>query len=161
SSARRSSHRLSAGATRDSRESSGPSTRSTTRPTRPASRGSPNPQVDRASLASVEITRTTPLFPSAVFVQWVIVADESGPHLVDLARAGARNGPWEPVAQSLADAYHYLDKSFNLPPPPRARDHREGLHFFSLSRDVYYQVTVTPPSGRSHAFASAPTPIEP
>jgi hypothetical protein len=112
-------------------------------------------------LPSVEITRTTALYPTAVFLQWNIFPEESGTHLVDVDRAGAPNGPWEPIAQSLANAYQYLDAHFNLPPPPRPNDIREGLQFFSLARDVYYRVTVTPPSGSTNAFSSAPTPVEP
>jgi hypothetical protein len=115
----------------------------------------------RTSLARVEISKTTALYPNAVFVQWNIYPDEDGVHLVDVARSGAPDGPWEPVAQSLANAYQYLDSHFNLPPPPRSTDIREGLHFFSLTRDVYYRVTVTPPSGPTNEFTSSPTPIEP
>ena len=112
-------------------------------------------------MANVQITRTTALFPSAVFVQWDIEPDESGQHVVDVYRAGSPNGPWEPIASSLASAYHYLDKNFNLPPPPMSTDKREGLNLFSLSREVYYMVTVTPPSGIANQFSSDPTPVEP
>lgn len=112
-------------------------------------------------LSSVEITRTTALFPSAVFLQWNIESDETGVHLVDVFRAGAPNGPWEQIADSLRDAYSYLDDKFNLPLPQRPTDVIEGLHFFSLSRDVYYKVTVTPPSGNANAFSSVATPVEP
>jgi hypothetical protein len=94
-------------------------------------------------------------------LQWDIFPEESGTHFVDLFRAGAPKGPWEPVALSLADAYQFLDNHFNLPPPPLPTDLREGLQFFSLAREVYYRVTVTPPSGPANAFSSAPTPVEP
>ncbi len=112
-------------------------------------------------MGSIAITRTTALYPSAVFLQWDLRTDEAGPHLVDVARAGAPAGPWEPVATSLPDAYHFLDDRFNLPPPPRPTDIGVGLNLFSLSREVYYRVTATPPSGAVNAFASVPTPIEP
>ncbi len=111
-------------------------------------------------MASVEITRTTALFPSAVFVQWNIAADETGTHLVDLYRSGSPEGPWESVAASMADAYNCLDNRFNLPPPPPGGA-RDGLNLFSLSREVYYQVVVTPPSGPANVFSSPPRPIEP
>lgn len=112
-------------------------------------------------MASVEINRTTALYPNAVFVQWSIDPDENDStfFIVTLSRAGGPEGPWEVVADSLRDAYQFLDKDFNLPPPELAGEERSGLQFFSMSRDVYYQVTVTPPSGAS--FSSAPTPMEP
>lgn len=112
-------------------------------------------------MASAIITRTTALFPSAVFLQWDILPDESGAHLVDVYRAGAPNGPWENLASALPSTYHFLDKHFNLPAPEKRTDVREGLNLFSLSREVYYMVTVTPPSGSANAFSSAATPIEP
>ena len=107
------------------------------------------------------VTRTTVLYPSAVFIQWDITTDETGVHIVDVERAGAPGGPWEPVAGSLANAYHYLDDQFNLPLPARDTDKREGLSLFSLSRDLYYRVTVTPPSGLDNVFRSTPTIVEP
>lgn len=113
------------------------------------------------SLANlVEVTRTTALFPSAVFVQWNIVSDEVGTHLVTVARAGAAEGPWETLADVMPDAYHYLDNHFNLPPSQSLAPH-EGLNLFSLSREVYYRISVTPPSGLANTFTSVPVPIEP
>ena len=112
-------------------------------------------------MASVVITRTTALFPSAVFIQWDIAPDESGVHVVDVYRAGAPGGPWQLIASALPNAYHYLDDNFNLIPPPAPIDRREGLNLLSLSREVYYRVTVTPPSGIANAFSSDPAPIEP
>ena len=112
-------------------------------------------------MATVVITRTTALFPSAVFIQWDINPDESGTHVVDVFRAGAPEGPWQLIASALSNAYHYLDSNFNLVPPPEPIDRHEGLNLLSLSREVYYQVTVTPPSGMAGAFSSTPVSIEP
>lgn len=112
-------------------------------------------------MASVNVTRTTALFPSAVFIQWDLVPDENGVHLVDVFRAGAPSGPWQQLASSLPDAFHYLDDKFNLPPPEKPTDLHSGLNFFALNRTVYYMVTVTPPSGSANAFSSQPTIIEP
>lgn len=109
----------------------------------------------------VEITRTTALYPSAVFIQWDFVPEESGTYLVDVFRSGGPQGPWQILASSLADAFHFVDDKFNLPPPELPTDVHEGLNFFSLARTVYYMVTVTPPSGSANAFSSAPTVIEP
>lgn len=110
-------------------------------------------------LGSVQITRTTALFPSAVFVQWDVTPDTPDTFLVDIYRSGSPNGPWEELAIALRDAYHYLDDHFNLPPPNIAGTDHAGLNFFSLSRGVYYRVVVTPATGA--AYESAPTPIEP
>lgn len=112
-------------------------------------------------MASVEITKTTALFPSSVFVQWDLTSDENGPHLIDVYRAGSPEGPWQQLASSLVNAYHFLDDKLNLPPPEKPTDVHEGLHFFSLSREVYYQVVVTPPSGSANTFHSEPTLVEP
>ncbi len=112
-------------------------------------------------MGTVTITRTTPLFPSAVFVQWDVVPGEDavGEFLVDVDRSGSPDGPWEALGIALRDAYSYLDEYFNLPPGENPGAEHAGLNFFSLSRDVYYRVTVTPDTG--DAFVSDPTPIEP
>lgn len=120
--------------------------------------GRPSRWVGR--LSDVSIVRTVPLYPSAVFVQWDVNSDESGSFFVDVDRAGGPSGPWESIAVQLRDAWHVLDNKFNLPPVTSAQG-KEGLNLFSLSRTVYYRVTVTPPSGTANAFVSAPTPIEP
>lgn len=112
-------------------------------------------------MASVVVTRTTALFPSAVFVQWDIASDESGAFFVDVARAQSPDGPWETIATSLRDAYNFLDDQFNLPPPQPTDPGREPVDQFSLARNVYYQITVVPPSGVANAFVSDPTPVEP
>lgn len=111
-------------------------------------------------MSSVHIRRTTALYPNAVFVQWDIEADEAGPYLVDVARAASPEGPWETVVTGLRDAYHFLDDRLNLP-PTTASNVREGANFFSLSRAMYYRVTVVPPSGIDHAYESHPEPVEP
>lgn len=112
-------------------------------------------------MASVEITRTTALFPSAVYIQWDIEPDESGVHVVAVDRAGSPEGPWENIASSLPNTYQFVDRLFNLPPAVTSAEAHEGLNLFSISREVYYRVTVTPPSGSANNFSSAPTPIEP
>lgn len=113
-------------------------------------------------MSSVVITRTTALYPSAVFLQWVVSSDETGVFLVDVARAGGPSGPWDTIVVGLQNAYNFVDDNFNLPGPPvTSPSGGEPLNLFSLSRDVYYQVTVTPPSGSANAFSSPPTPIEP
>lgn len=113
-------------------------------------------------MSQVSIARTTALFPSSVFVQWDVTSDESGTFLVDVFRSGGPEGPWEPVAVGLRDAYNVIDDRFGLPPsPPSNANGREPMNLFSLSREIFYVVTVTPPSGSSGAFSSPPTPVEP
>lgn len=101
------------------------------------------------------------MFPTAVFVQWDVDSDESGSFFVDIARAQGPNGPWESIATGLRDAYNFVDDQFNLPPADPKNAGREGVNLFSLARAIYYQVTVTPPSGSAGTFVSEPTPVEP
>jgi hypothetical protein len=107
----------------------------------------------------VSITRTTPLFPNAVFVQWNIESTEPGVHLVDVDRSGAPAGPWERILDASPDTYQFVDDKFNLPGPAKPGAPSEGLNYFSLGKDVYYRITVTPPSGE--VKMSEATPIEP
>lgn len=106
-------------------------------------------------MSLVTIVRSTALYPSAVFLQWNVQSDESGDFWVDVFRAGGPDGPWETLASGLREAYNFVDADFNKP------SGGESVNLFSLSRDVYYKVTVTPPSGSANAFSSDPTPIEP
>ena len=112
-------------------------------------------------MREAHITRTTALFPSAVFIQWDIRSDESGAFFVDVARAQGPDGPWESIATALRNAYNFVDNRFNLPPAQPHSFGREPVSLFSLARNIYYQITVTPPSGIANAFISEPTPVEP
>lgn len=107
-------------------------------------------------MSKVKIQRTTPLFPNGVFVQWDIESDESGAHYVDVLRAGAPEGPWEPVASQLLDAFNVLD---DLQPVATPVVTREAPNQYSLSRQIYYRIDVTPPSGT--VFQSEVLPVEP
>lgn len=112
-------------------------------------------------MSKARITRTTALFPSAVFIQWDIDTDLTGPFFIDVARAGSPDGPWESIATGLRDAYNFVDDKFNLPPAAPGSNGREGVNLFALSRVIYYQVTVVPPTGIADAFTSDATPVEP
>jgi hypothetical protein len=112
-------------------------------------------------VSSVHITRTTALFPTAVFLQWDVESDESGAFFVDVARSESPEGPWESVVTGLRSAYNLVDTQFNLPPAASGTPGREALNLFSLARAIYYQITVTPPSGVANAFVSEATPVEP
>lgn len=119
------------------------------------------PPPGRRSLAKVHITRTTALYPTRVFVQWDVESDESGAFFVDVARAQSPDGPWESIATGMRSAYNFIDDHFNLPPADPRNRGREGVNLYSLARAIYYQVTVTPPSGFANAFVSEATPVEP
>ena len=113
-------------------------------------------------MSRATITRTTALYPTRVFLQWDVESDESGPFLVDVFRSGSPTGPWEAVAVGLREAYNFVDERFDLPPPPPSNPNgREPVTLFSLSRDIFYMITATPPSGTSGAFSSRPVPVEP
>lgn len=115
----------------------------------------------RPSLASVHITRTTALFPTAVFIQWDVETEDHGTFFVDIARSASPTGPWEVIATGLRDAYNFVDDRFNVPLANPAYAGREGLNLYSLARGLYYQITVTPPAGVAHMFQSAAEPVEP
>lgn len=113
-------------------------------------------------MSSVSITRTTALYPTRVFIQWDVSSDESGTFFVDVFRSGGPAGPWESIATGLREAYNFVDEAFSLPPaPPSNENGREPVNLFSLSREIFYKVTVTPPSGWAAAFSSQPVPVEP
>lgn len=115
-------------------------------------------------MSQATITRTVALYPTRVFIQWDVQSDESGLFFVDVFRAGGPAGPWEAVAVGLREAYNFVDEQFDLPPPsspPSNPNGREPVTLFSLSRDIFYMVTITPPSGTPEAFSSRPVPIEP
>lgn len=105
----------------------------------------------------VEITRTTALYPNVVFLQWNIDTDENCPLTVAIARSGGPLGPWEIIATGLIDTYNFLDNNFNIPEVEGAI--REGANLYSLSREIYYQVTVTTEIGEP--TKSEPRPVEP
>lgn len=112
-------------------------------------------------MAKARITRTTALFPTAVFVQWDVESSEAGAFFVDIARSQSPDGPWEVIATGMRDAYNFVDNRFNLPPAAPHTHGREPVNLFSLARNIYYQITVTPPSGAANVFLSEPTPVEP
>lgn len=112
-------------------------------------------------MPEARITRTTALYPSAVFVQWDILTETPGAVFVDVSRSQSPEGPWESVATGLRDAFHFLDDQFNLPPAAPGGNGREAVNLFALSRVIYYKIAVTPASGAADTFYSEATPVEP
>jgi len=98
----------------------------------------------------VQITRTTPVYrapdKTGVFVQWTVGSPPtSGIAKFKLERSGAPEGPFELVIDNLGD-FHFFD-DLRSAPTPATGDTRENLNFLSLSRAVYYRVTVTDVDG--------------
>lgn len=91
----------------------------------------------------IEITRLLPLFPRGVFLQWDLKnATENGSYLFDVYRSGSSEGPWEQLLAGNVDAYNFYDE---LPVTPTVAI--GDVNQLSLTRGIFYKVTVTPPSG--------------
>jgi hypothetical protein len=98
----------------------------------------------------IHITRTTPVLrtpsKSGVFVQWNISSpSSSGIAKFTLERSGSPEGPFELVIDELND-FHFFD-DLRQAPLPEEDETRENLNFLSLSRSIYYRVTVTAVNG--------------
>lgn len=89
-----------------------------------------------ASTFRVEITRTIPIWPRKVYIQWVIrkPSEDSG-YTFNVFRSGSSEGPWEQIATDLADTYFFVDDNFSSNYGDRTPD------LMSLHRTVYYKVT--------------------
>lgn len=93
----------------------------------------------------VKITRTIPIHPNSVFLQWdVLNPTENGTYLFDVFRGGSPNGPWTLLAGGKPNAYNHLDV---IPSGATAKENDQND--LSLSRGIFYRVVVTPPSGSS------------
>ena len=91
----------------------------------------------------VKITRTLPLHPRGVFLQWDLTnPSESGTYLFDVYRGGGPSGPWELLVGGAVNTYNYIDRF------PSDNTAVEGdRNQLSLSRGVFYRIVATPPSG--------------
>lgn len=91
----------------------------------------------------VKITRTIPIHPNSVFLQWDLLdPTENGTYLFDVFRSGSPEGPWTLLLGGQANAYNYLD---TIPSNGTAKEN--DLNDLSLSRGIFYRIVVTPPSG--------------
>jgi hypothetical protein len=101
----------------------------------------------------IRISQLVPLHPHKVYLQWdLIKPTERGTYLFKVERSGSTAGPWEVLAPSLQNGYNYIDdltKQPNLPIDGKA-------HLFSLQRQIYYRVTVIPPSGCENSAQTEP-----
>lgn len=92
---------------------------------------------------SVKITRTTPLHPRGIFLQWDLVnPTEVGAYVFDVYRAGSPEGPWTQIVFGGVNIYNFLDVI-----PSNANALENDPNDLSLSRGIFYKVTATPPSG--------------
>ena len=106
---------------------------------------------------SIKITQIVPLYPHKIYFQWdLIKPSEHGSYLFTVERCGSTEGPWETIATDLPDSYNYIDDLGVQTLPPDG-----NVNLYSLARQIYYRVTVTPPSGPSHNVATAPQGLYP
>ncbi len=90
------------------------------------------------------ITKITPWHPRKIRIQWELdEVGESGTFTFDVERSGSPGGPWTVVESGLTNVYTYDDMLVT-----------EDADTLSLSRDIYYRIKVTPPSGASNSVYS-------
>lgn len=95
------------------------------------------PVKEAAGNYKLDITRVTPLWPKNLYVQWVLRNPTAGSgYFFNVYRSGSTEGPWETIAEDLADTYFYFDDSFAAPVSRTTPD------LFSLRRVLYYKVTM-------------------
>lgn len=100
-------------------------------------------------MAELRITRTTPVYRNSsdhgVFVQWdLAVPPVANVQEFKVERSGAPEGPFELVMDKIL-SYHFFDKFRWIPD----QVNREHINYLSLSRSVYYKVTMTAEDGTS------------
>lgn len=99
------------------------------------------------------ISQLVPLHPRRVYLQWdLLQPTERGSYLFKVERSGSSAGPWEILTASLQNGYNYIDDLTVQPALPS-----DGkAHLYSLQRQIYYQVTVIPPSGCANSAQTEP-----
>jgi hypothetical protein len=105
----------------------------------------------------IRFTKVTPLYPTRVFLQWDLLdPTESGSYTFTIERSGSIAGPWELLKAGAQNNYNYIDDLKLQPLLPS--DGKANL--FSLQRQIYYRVTVIPPSGCTNGARTEPHGIE-
>lgn len=95
---------------------------------------------------TIELTRTIPLYPYGVFVQWdVRGVTAPGTYTFVLYRSGSSAGPWTTLATVVND-YNYHD-TWPL-------NDETDINQLALSREIYYRVTVTGPAGTAETVSA-------
>lgn len=104
---------------------------------------------------SITASRVMPLFPGGAFLQWDLLnPTESGTYLFSVYRGASLNGPWETLISDAANIMSYVDRLSTTETMTVA------ANTLSLSRNMLYRVTATPPSG-SVGRVEVITSIEP
>src|SRR5512136_358137 len=105
----------------------------------------------------IHFSKVTPLYPTRVFLQWDLSdPSESGSYTFTIERCGSTDGPWELLQAGAQNTYNYIDYLQTQPRLPS--DGKANL--FSLQRQIYYRVTVIPPSGCTNSAHTEPHGIE-
>jgi len=101
----------------------------------------------------IEISRLAPLYPHRVFLQWDLVdPTEDGSYTFAIERSGSTNGPWTVLQAGVQNSYNYIDDMREQAAQPE-----DGKpHLYSLQRQFFYRVTVTPPSGCANQAVTEP-----
>jgi hypothetical protein len=101
----------------------------------------------------IRISQLVPLHPHKVYLQWdLLQPTERGTYLFKIERSGSAAGPWELLTAGLQNGYNYIDDLVKQPALPV-----DGkAHLFSLQRQIYYRVTVIPPSGCENGAQTEP-----
>ena len=106
----------------------------------------------------IRIERVTPIYPSKVFLQWSLIdPTESGSYTFTIHRSGSTGGDWEVLLAGGQNIYNYIDDLTEQPLHPD-----DGkVNLLSLQRQIYYRVTVVPPSGCTNQATAEPHALRP
>ena len=106
----------------------------------------------------IRIERLTPIYPTKVFLQWSLIdPSETGSYTFTVERSGSTEGPWEVLLAGGQNIYNYIDDLSDQPDQPD-----DGkVNLLSLQRQIYYRVTVVPPSGCANQCISDAHGIRP
>ncbi len=90
------------------------------------------------STLKIELPRITAVWPKRIYIQWLLRNPSPGEtYVFQLYRSGSAEGPWEQIGTDLTEQYSFLDTAFTS-------DYRmRGADLMSLTRTVYYKITVT------------------
>lgn len=95
----------------------------------------------KSNTLRVDITRTYAMWPRRVFLQW-LVRDPSPntSYVFNVYRSGSSEGDWEPIGVNLINDYFFVDEEFGGAEKP---------DLYSMSRTLYYKITVAGSDGSS------------
>ena len=101
----------------------------------------------------IKFTQLIPLPPHRVYFQWDLInPTEVGSYLFQIERSGSSAGPWEMLNASLPNSYNYIDDLSHQPQLPVDG----GVNLYGLNKQIYYRVTVIPPSGCQNGAQTPP-----